>query len=114
MGVIRSYNGNGARVLDLVRSTIVADRISEVRQVLEMVSSEASVHLIKNRFDSNADAKDTFGYRDVNVQLSFEQLEHTSWAGFVFELQIQLKSILNIKSAEGHRAYIRCRNLSGC
>merc|ERR1711920_905183 len=86
--ILRSYEGKPERVLDFVRSTILVDNIAQVKEVLTFVCAEANVHIIKNRFDPSFDAKETFGYRDVNLQLSFPEFQGTPFEGFVLELQI--------------------------
>merc|ERR1712039_352540 len=68
--LLRSYAGKAERVLDYVRSTIIVDCINEVEMVLRFVLDEVHVSIIKNRFDLAYDGVDTFGYRDVNLQLT--------------------------------------------
>lgn len=75
--------------------------------------SQAQVFAVKNRYDLDYDGVATAGYRDVNLQLSFDETKGTSFEGYVFELQIILRKFLDIKSDEGHRRYIACRNLRG-
>jgi len=111
--VERSYNGDVSRVLDFVRSSIVADTIEEATRVLRFVLAQGTVFCIKNRYDLDYDSQETGGYRDVNLQLSFDELKGTSFDGYVFELQIILSCFLQVKSNEGHKRYIVCRNLRG-
>merc|ERR1712107_341465 len=70
--ILRSYKGNASAVLDLVRATIVVDNISEIILVVGLVTAEAIVHTIKNRFAPDYNCEQTGGYRDVNMHLSFE------------------------------------------
>ena len=110
----RSYNGDASRVLDFVRASLVATSVREARSALEFVMERAVVKSIKNRLDSDYDGKDTAGYRDVNLQLTFAEVEKSSvYKGFVFELQIILQKFIDIKSDHGHRLYVQCRNLRG-
>ena len=111
--ILRSYGGKAERVLDFLRSTIIVDRISQVRDVLKLVMDEVDVHIIKNRFDPLYDGFETGGYRDVNVQLSFPEFDGTPWEGHIVELQIHLRAIIEIKTEAGHAQYVSCRNLSG-
>ena len=60
-------------------------------------------------YDGNA----TSGYRDINIQHSFSELDCTAFQGFVFELQIHLRDVLALKSDKGHKLYIKLRNLKG-
>jgi hypothetical protein len=109
----RSYGGAVQRVLDLVRATIVVKTVSEAKAVLELVLRDASVYVVKCRYDLEYDGKDTNGYRDINLQLSFAELSGTRFENFVFELQIILDAFFSIKSEGQHERYIECRNLRG-
>jgi len=109
----RSYKGNFLKVLDFVRASLVTETVADAVRVLRFVVDNASVHTIKNRYSLKYDAKSTGGYRDLNLQLTFKQLEGTPFEGFVVELQIILAEFLKVKSDEGHRRYIACRNLRG-
>jgi len=111
--LLRSYAGRAERVLDFVRSTLIVNSINEATLVLKFVLDEVDVTVVKNRFDPAYDGKETFGYRDINMQLSFPEFRDTPWHGYILELQIHLKDILAIKSDEGHKKYIQVRNLSG-
>jgi len=109
----RSYNGNFSRVLDFVRSCLVATTVSQTTRAVNFVLMCAIVHTIKNRYDPDYDGEATGGYRDINLQLSFRELDGTPFEGYVFELQIILSLFLEVKSDEGHRRYVLCRNLRG-
>lgn len=109
----RSYHGDVRKVLDLVRASIIVDTVREARQALDLVLKEADVFVLKCRYDLAYDGKATNGYRDMNLQLSFRQLEGTQFDGFVFELQIILADFFKIKSEGQHAKYIECRNLRG-
>ena len=109
----RSYNGDVSRILDLVRSTIKVKSVQQAKVALELVRTQARVLNAKNRYDLEYDGQATAGYRDLNLQLSFPELEGTLYDGFVFELQIILMSFYEVKSDEGHRRYVVNRNLRG-
>lgn len=109
----RSYHGHVGRVLDLVRATIIVDTVREAKQALELVLKEADVFVVKCRYDLDYNGKATNGYRDINLQLSFHELQGTRFDGFVFELQIILSAFFKIKSEGQHEKYIECRNLRG-
>jgi hypothetical protein len=111
--IFRSYRGRPEYVTDIVRSTIICNTICEVQRVLDYVIKNSVVHTIKNRFDLNYSGDDTGGYRDMNMQLSFADLDGTAFQGFVFELQVHFKGILERKHAEGHRRYVVLRNIKG-
>ena len=67
----------------------------------------------RNRLDPGYSGDATGGYRDLNLQLTFPELKGTLFTGFIFELQITLSKFLQLKSAEGHKRYVVCRNLRG-
>jgi hypothetical protein len=107
----RAYKGDVGRLLDLVRSTLVVKNIEAILAVASHISDNAVVYNVKNRFATKYDGKDTCGYRDLNMSLSFKELEDTAFGPHVFELQVHLDQILEIKSDAGHKRYIRMRNL---
>ena len=109
----RSYHGDISRVLDFVRSSIAVDNIVQAMDVIKLVTARATVRTIKNRYDPRYDATATAGYRDINLQLSFPQLQGTDLAEYIFELQIIIATFLEVKSDEGHQRYVECRNIRG-
>jgi hypothetical protein len=111
--IYRSYFGKVPPILDLVRSSIVVDTVDGARQVLELVLHDAEVYTIKNRFDLDYDGRDTAGYRDMNLQIGFSEMSETDFEGFVLELQIHLRPVIEMKTDFGHRRYIALRNLRG-
>jgi len=111
--ISRSYRGRPELVTDIVRSTIICETVEDLQRVLAFVMENADIYSIKNRFDMSYNGDLTGGYRDLNVQLSFPELEGTDFDGFVFELQIHLKDIFRQKSDEGHKRYVNLRNLKG-
>jgi len=109
----RSYQGDGSRVLDFVRGCIITTSAAETKMACEFVMSQVIPWTVKNRYDPDYNASKIWGYRDINMQLSFDELEDTPFAGFVFELQIIHEGYLKIKSDGQHSQYILCRNLCG-
>ena len=109
----RSYGGDCSRLLDLTRSSLVVSTISEARITFEFVISQVLLLQVKNRYDPSYSGHATAGYRDLNLQITFPEMAGTPFAGFIVELQIILAEYLEIKSAEGHRRYVVCRNLRG-
>lgn len=104
-----------------MRSTIIVDTVAEAKHVLQFIMKQVSVHTLKNRYEPDYNGEMTAGYRDINMQLSFEDMKGRIESGesserldgFVFELQIIMSGFLAIKSNEGHKRYILCRNLRG-
>ena len=111
--VERAYKGHVDMVLDVVRSSLIVETARQAKEALELLQERAVVHLVKNRYDLSYDGSATAGYRDINMQISFKELEDTPFCSMVFELQIIFASFLEIKSDEGHARYIYCRNLRG-
>ena len=109
----RSYKDDVSRVLDFVRSTLVTRSVAETRRVLEFVMNNATVRTAKNRYDPGYNGVSTAGYRDVNIQLQFDEFNGALFEGFVFELQIILAEFFALKSGDGHKRYVTCRNLRG-
>ena len=100
-------------MLDFVRSTLVVENVQQAIQALHFVLANGVVHTVKNRYDPAYDGMATAGYRDINMQISFAELDGTPFSGYVFELQIIIASFLEVKSDDGHKRYILCRNLRG-
>jgi len=109
----RTYKGKVPYLVDVVRSTIVATDVAKVHEVVTKVMATTTIHVIKNRLSLDYDGEDTAGYRDVQMQISFGEMEGSPFAGFVFELQVHLVPILALKSDYGHKLYIKLRNLRG-
>merc|ERR1712194_383183 len=94
----RSYHGRVACLTDVVRSTIICSSMHQVRQTAEVVLNDTQVHVVKNRLSTRYNGGDTYGYRDLSLQLSFPELGETEYAGLVFELQIHLAEVFALKS----------------
>jgi len=109
----RSYKCKSVQLCDLVRSTVVADSPRLLHAMLSLIVSRVRVHTIKKGFEVDYDGKDTGGYRDLNLQITFPNLDETPFEGFVFELQLHSKPIFALKGDDGHRCYVRLRNLRG-
>ena len=89
------------------------DTIDEALEILQLVLADAIVYIIKNRMDIDYNGHETAGYRDVNLQIGFPETDGTVFEGFVFELQIHLKAVIDMKTDFGHKRYIALRNLRG-
>lgn len=62
--VWRSYNGNPARLCDVVRTSVVCESLKQVEDVANIIFKDSSVRLIrvKNRFDPGYDPVKTAGF----------------------------------------------------
>lgn len=109
--IARSYKGDSARVLDLVRVTIIVNTILEAIAAYELMVTNTNVHVVKNKFDPDFDSQASGGYRDLSLLITFDELIGTVFERFVFEVQINLRTIMEVKTAEGHKCYVAVRNL---
>jgi hypothetical protein len=115
--LFRSYAGNASRLIDLVRSSITFDTPDGLVQCLERVSTDPHVAILeyKNRFDPSFDSQLSAGYR--NVALSLLLVDDTSMQigadTHIIELQMSLSCIEKIKNDDGHRRYVKWRDLLG-
>jgi len=113
--LVRSYNSDVSRLLDVVRQCIVFERLEDLCECLERIlgDPELVVMRIKNRLDPSFDARTTGGYRDValNVRVVTERTRELGVAGHVCELQLLMKEYMELRTAEGHKRYVAYRNL---
>jgi len=115
--VLRSYCGDVRKLNDLVRATLVFDDLSSLAACLQGICSDDTfqIHRIKNRFDDNYPATISGGYRDVClvVSLRTKATKHLGVDSTPAEVQLAHKQVFELKSNDGHRRYIRARNLRG-
>jgi len=111
--IFRSYRGKVAPLTDIVRSSIVCEDAKQIRWVLEIIFVNSIVHVVKNQLSPSYDGNDSYGYRDIQLQLSFSEMDGTKFQGFVFEMQVHLRQIFELKYDSGHDVYVRLRNLLG-
>lgn len=101
----RSYNGRPENLVDIVRTSIVCGEVAEIHAVMQAIVADDTVEIvrIKNRFAPHHDARLTAGYRDLALNLKLTpRPAHPAHAEAIFEVQIQIQDIYNIKSVEGH------------
>lgn len=94
--LVRAYQNDSSRLLDLVRQSIIVDNVEDVIRCLELVMAdpELVVVRIKNRLDPGYDGVETAGYRDVSINLRIDNAM-TRGLGVethVCELKILLKT----------------------
>jgi hypothetical protein len=118
--VFRIYGGDATRLRDMVRSSLVFERVAEVTKCLEIILRDKRVTVveIKNRFASTYDANtESCGYRDVQLKLTLDEAlfdPSQLRLGFhehVCEVQLHLQGIYELKNDEGHRRYVEYRNM---
>lgn len=93
--VDHELEGRVERITDLARATIIAHDVPSLVQAYEVLSREASIVKVKNRFKSPAAS----GYRDLNLLV---QLPKTN---VIAEVQLHLKAIADVKNGPEHRFY---------
>lgn len=118
--VFRSYHGKWTRLCDLVRTSLVFDTPQQIAACLREITkaadaTPAEVELVptsdsKCRLRVDFDAERlSGGYRDVQISMRLPSARNCE--GHIVEVQLHLKDIYNIKTADGHAAYVRARNL---
>ena len=95
----------------MLRCAASYDTVDELKDAFDRLASAPSVHIlqVKNRFHPDYKDPGGLGYRDVNVLVRIDGISH----GYVVEVQLHLKTILAVKSEEGHRAYVTMRDSVG-
>jgi len=94
--IANDYNGNAARIKDLVRATLVVDDNAQLQAVLQHI--ERLGWRIKRDNLSADGASSPTGYRDALVEVDFE--------GFPAELQISTPEMMAAK-AKAHPLYVQ-------
>ena len=97
--ITADYGGDASRITDLARSSIIFDNPEQVNQALEVLQNLFNVVRIKDRFQNPAN-----GYRDILLNLEMPN-------GHVVEMQLHLRSILEVKNGIGHELYEQVRGI---
>lgn len=114
--VWRSYGGKPECLLDVSRCGIVCTSLEQVCALVATVTNDPDVSVLrcKNRFHPNYDSRETAGYRDIsfNMVLNTREAAALDVLDVVFEVQLLLRAVYELKTDEGHANYRRFRNLS--
>jgi hypothetical protein len=114
---VRTYCNDVSRLVDVCRQAVVFDDLASLAACLERVAAdrEARVCRVKNRMDPAYDPALSMGYRDValNLRLSTPETRRLGCELHVCELQLLLRPFALLKTEEGHRRYVRFRNIRG-
>ena len=97
--ITADYGGDASRITDLARSSIIFENPQQVYQALEVLQNKFDLVRIKDRFQNPAN-----GYRDILLNLEMPN-------GHVVEMQLHLRSILEVKNGIGHELYERVRSI---
>jgi hypothetical protein len=98
--IAAEYDGDASRIVDLARSSIEFKNFRELEAALRDIASSAKVVRMKDRFAKPLPS----GYRDVLLNVEMKN-------GHVVEMQLHLKSILEVKGGIGHKLYEQERSI---
>lgn len=97
--IAADYGGDASRITDIARSSVIFETESQVLQALDMLQDDMNVIRIKNRFQSPVN-----GYRDVLLNILMPN-------GHIVEMQLHLRSILEVKYKFGDNIYQEIRSI---
>ena len=101
---------DSSQVTDMIRCSAIYDTLPELLDSLRRLKDDPAVDIVqvKNRFDPSFDVSQ-LGYRDLKMLVTLPGISH----GYVAEVQLHLRSIIEVKSGEGHKAYVHARDALG-
>lgn len=99
--IATELNGQTNKITDIARGSLVADDISSLVQAYELLSKEATIVSVKNRFK----APTISGYRDLNVLVRLPNSQ------IIAEVQFHLKDISIIKNGPEHDIYEKIQHI---
>jgi len=120
--LFRSYGGDWPRLCDLTRTTLVCDTMEQVGAVLRAIQADTQVKHVSTKMrlgtstKANAMAAACFGYRDIQIGVIFcgEEAKRRGIADwYICEVQVHLRCMLNEKSDQGHKEYVKWRDTMG-
>mmetsp|Transcript_4268 Transcript_4268/g.6727 ORF Transcript_4268/g.6727 Transcript_4268/m.6727 type:complete len:212 (-) Transcript_4268:266-901(-) len=115
--VVRSYNNDPSRLVDIVRQCIVFRQVSDMIECTRLIlqDSELEVCAIKNRMDDDYNSWRSLGYRDccVNLCIVSDVTRRFRCHRHVAEVQLILLDFAEKKSEDGHFRYVRWRDQLG-
>ncbi|MEL6911863.1 MAG: hypothetical protein AAFO85_16925 [Cyanobacteria bacterium J06598_4] len=97
--IAADYGGDAARITDLVRSSVIFETESQVTEALDIIRQDMNVIRVKDRFQSPVN-----GYRDVLLNIRMPN-------GHIAEMQLHLRSILDVKYKFGDKLYNEIRTI---
>ena len=115
--VVRTYCNDVSRLVDVCRQAIVFDDLAGLAACLDWIAADQEVRVcrVKNRMSPAYDPALSMGYRDValNLRLSTPETRRLGCELHVCELQLLLRPFAVLRTEEGHRRYVRFRNIRG-
>jgi len=113
--VVRSYGNRVGLLCDLCRSTIVFASVHDLRSCLDSILKDRDLEIIriKNRLALDYNSHISCGYRDVGICLRIRKELTDKYAidQHICELQLVLEQFAKLKTDDGHKNYIRYRDL---
>ena len=113
--VLRSYDQDVSRLVDVCRQAIAFDGLGDLAACLQAIAADGDVELVrvKNRYDPDYDGGQSGGYRDVCLNLRFRTAAAARLGvdAHVCEVQLMLRAVAELKTAEGHALYVAARGL---
>jgi len=113
--VMRKHRGDVSRVLDICRQSITFKTVQDVELCLKAIAADPTVKIVrlKNRMSLEDDARDTGGYRDclINLRILEENAVALGLDTHVCEVQLILESFAKQKTSDGHKRYVKFRNM---
>ena len=93
------YGGDYAKVLDLVRLTVVCHDLDGLFKAFRAIVARMPVVRAKNRLCKVYDATASGGYRDLMLNVADAETRH------VCEVQLTLSAFMQAKNSGGHAMY---------
>ena len=104
--VINEYDGDVSKLKDLLRTTISIKSLKDTKKAIDAIKAKYGEPVkLKNTLDPSADSVGGSGYRDVNMVFEVK--------GSYVEVQVNMKSMLEVKHGEGHAVYEEVRTIIG-
>jgi len=115
--LLRSYQLDISRLLDISRSSIVFDTMEQLTAALGIIATDDNVRVerIKNRMCPEYSSDESAGYRDVCINLRPVNKEAVLLGAemHMCEVQLILRQFAEIKTEEGHKRYVQARDAAG-
>lgn len=113
----RVYGEDVSRLVDVCRQSVVFESIGSLRHCLDAIHNDPGVLVVrvKNRLSRKFNAAESAGFRNVALNLLIVTPEAAELGvdTHVCEVQLLLRDFMDAKSNEGHKRYVRFRNLRG-
>ncbi|MCP4955055.1 MAG: RelA/SpoT domain-containing protein [Photobacterium aquimaris] len=99
--ITTELQGQTDKITDIARGSIVANNIPALVQAYELLSKEATIVSVKNRFKNPTPS----GYRDLNVLVRLPNSQ------VITEVQLHLNEISTIKNGHEHDIYEKIQHI---